>query len=107
MIAPMSTDARIGTTLLTYRIESVLGRGGMGVVYVAEDTRLHRRVALKLLSPDLARDDRFRARFLGESEMAAQLDHPNVIPIYDAGEADEVLYIAMRLVEGMDLRVLL
>ena len=93
--------------MLHYRIEAVLGRGGMSVVYLAEDMRLRRRVALKLLAPALADDERFRERFLHESELAASLDHANVIPVYEAGEADGRLYIAMRYVEGSDLRSLL
>ena len=75
----------------------------MSVVYLAEQIRLKRRAALKLLAPELADDARFRERFLRESELAASLDHPNVIPIFDAGETDGILYIAMRYVEGHDL----
>ncbi len=90
-----------------YRIDGLLGRGGMGVVYRAEHLRLHRPVALKLLAPEIAEDERFRARFLRESELAASLDHPNIIPIYDAGEEDGLLYIAMRHVGGTDLRAVL
>jgi serine/threonine protein kinase len=76
----------------------------MSVVYLAEQTRLGRKVALKLLAPEiLGRDDSFRDRFIRESHMAAQLDHPNSIPIYDAGEADGYMYIAMRYVDGRDL----
>ena len=85
----------------------MIGRGGMGVVYRAYDLRLKRPVALKLVAPELARDERFRERFLRESELAASLEHPNVVPIYDAGEVDGRLYLAMRLVEGTDLRALL
>jgi DNA-binding beta-propeller fold protein YncE/predicted Ser/Thr protein kinase len=103
----LSSDPRIGTELLGYRIERVLGRGGMSVVYVAEDLRLRRQVALKLLVSPLADDDAFRERFLEESQLAASLDHPNVVPIYAAGEAGDELYIAMRYVEGQDLKVLL
>jgi serine/threonine protein kinase len=83
----MATDTRIGTELAGYRIESLLGRGGMSVVYLAEDTRLKRKAALKLLASDLAADEGFRQRFISESELAASLDHPNVIPIFEAGEA--------------------
>ena len=104
---PLSTDSLIGTVLVGYRIEVLLGRGGMSVVYRAEDLRLKRKVALKLLAPQLAEDERFRERFLRESELAASIDHPHVIPIYEAGEADGQLYIAMRYVEGTDLRALL
>src|SRR6266516_2703590 len=100
-------DSRIGTTLAGYRIEGLLGRGGMSVVYLANDPRLKRKVALKLLAPELAHDERFRERFLRESQLAASLDHPNVVPVYDADETDGVLYIAMRYGEGADLRELL
>jgi YVTN family beta-propeller protein len=93
-----------GTLIVDYRVEAVLGRGGMSVVYLAEDLRLKRRVALKLLAPALAEDERFRERFLSESELAASLDHANVIPVFEAGEADGSLYIAMRYVEGSDLK---
>ena len=79
----------------------------MGVVYLAEQLRLKRRVALKLLAPELAGNERFRERFLRESELAASLDHPNVVDVYDAGEADGLLYLAMRYVEGTDLGTLL
>ena len=87
-----------------YRLERVLGRGGMGVGYLAEDARLGRRVALKLLSPGLAQDDRFRERFVRESRLAAALEHPNIIPIHAAGEEDGVLFLAMRYIDGTDLR---
>ncbi len=100
-------DRERGSQIADYRIEAVLGRGGMSVVYLAEDLRLKRRVALKLLTPALAEDERFRDRFLRESELAASLDHANVIPIYEAGEADGSLFIAMRYVEGSDLKALL
>src|SRR5580765_6446436 len=93
-----------GTELAGYRIESLLGRGGMGVVYRAHDLALDRKVALKLLAPELAADVRFRDRFLRESRLAASLDHPAIVPIYDAGEVGGQLYIAMRLVDGTDLK---
>ena len=98
---------RVGGEVAGYRIERLLGRGGMSVVYLAEDTRLGRKVALKLLAPELAEDERFRERFLRESKLAASIDHSNVIPIYEAGEADGLLFIAMRYVEGTDLKELL
>ncbi len=103
----LSVDPRIGSELLGYRIEALIGQGGMSVVYLAEDLRLRRRVALKLLAPALAEDEAFRERFLEESQLAASLDHPNVVPIYEAGEAGDELYIAMRYVEGQDLKQLL
>jgi YVTN family beta-propeller protein len=96
-----------GTRLADYRVEALLGRGGMSVVYLAEDLRLKRKVALKVLAPALADDERFRERFLRESELAASIDHANVIPIYEAGEADGSLFIAMRYVEGATLKLLL
>ena len=100
----VTRDLPRGTLVVDYRVEAVLGRGGMSVVYLAEDLRLRRHVALKLLAPDVAEDVRFRERFLLESELAASLDHANVIPIYEAGEADDRLFIAMRYVEGSDLK---
>ena len=103
----ISVDPRVGSELLGYRIEALLGRGGMGVVYRAYDPRLKRQVALKLLAPELAQDERFRERFLRESELAASLDHASIVPIYEAGEAEGVLFIAMRYVEGSDLTELL
>ncbi len=96
-------DPRVGTELGPYRIESVIGRGGMGVVYLATHAGLDRKVALKLLAPDYAGDDAFRARFLRESRMAAAIDHPNIIPIYEAGEIEGTYYLAMRYVAGIDL----
>ena len=92
---------------LHYRIEEPIGQGGMGVVYLAHDVRLRRKVALKLMAPSLARDERYRTRFASESELAMSLEHPNVVPIHDAGEAEGRLYLAMRRVEGTDLRALL
>jgi DNA-binding beta-propeller fold protein YncE len=97
----------IGTDFLGYRIEELIGRGGMGVVYRAYDLRLKRPVALKLVAPALARDERFRERFARESELVMSLEHPNVVPIYDAGEVDSHVYLAMRLVDGIDLGSLL
>jgi tRNA A-37 threonylcarbamoyl transferase component Bud32 len=77
------------------------------VVYLAEEARPRRKVALKLLAPELAQRETFRQRFLREQELAASIDHPHVLPVYDAGEADGVLWLAMRYVDGMDLRALL
>ncbi|MGE5273584.1 MAG: protein kinase domain-containing protein, partial [Verrucomicrobiota bacterium] len=104
---PTSPDPRIGSELAGYRLEELVGRGGMGVVYRAQDLALERPVALKLLSPGLAADRDFRQRFLVESRLAAALDHPCVVPIYDAGEAEDQLYLVMRYVEGTDLKRLL
>jgi hypothetical protein len=89
------------------RIEAIAGRGGMGVVYRATELSLGRPVALKLLTPDRARDREFRERFQRESRMAAAIDHPNVIPVYAAGECDGSLYLVMRYVGGTDLHALL
>ena len=100
----VSDDPRVGTELAGYRIESLLGWGGMSVVYLAEDLRLKRRVALKLLAAGLAEDESFRDRFLRESELAASIDHPNIVPIYEAGATEDLLFIAMRYVEGRDLK---
>jgi YVTN family beta-propeller protein len=100
-------DPRIGTRLAGYQIRALLGRGGMGVVYLAEQTRPYRQVALKLLLAQAATSQAFRERFLRESELAAAIDHPNVLPVYDAGETDGVLWIAMRYVDGIDLAALL
>ena len=101
----MSFDGRVvaGATLAGYRVIELAGRGGTGEVYRARDERLHRDVALKLLSPEYAADAAFRARLVRESQLAASLDHPNVVPVYDAGEADGQVYIAMRFVDGTDL----
>jgi streptogramin lyase len=103
----MSSNDRVGTELAGYRIEAILGRGGMSVVYLAQHGRLQRKVALKILSPELSQDEAFRERFVRESRLAASLEHPNIVPIYDADETDGVLYIAMRYVQGTDLRGLL
>ena len=100
----VTDDPRVGTELAGYRIESLLGVGGMSVVYLAEDLRLKRKVALKLLAASLAEDESFRDRFLRESELAASIDHPNIVPIYEAGTAADLLFIAMRYVEGRDLK---
>jgi DNA-binding beta-propeller fold protein YncE len=97
----------IGTDFLGYRIEESIGRGGMGVVYRAYDLRLKRPVALKLVAPSLALEERFRERFARETELVMSLEHPNVIPIYDAGDLDGRFYLAMRLVDGTDLASLL
>lgn len=97
----------IGRQIASYRIEREIGRGGMAVVYRARDLRLDRTVALKLLAPELARNDTFRRRFTHESRAAAAIDHPHIVPVFEAGETDGVLYIAMRYVEGSDLRHLL
>src|SRR5215813_14716425 len=95
-----------GSVFAGHRIEDVAGRGGMGVVYRATQLALDRTVALKVIAPGLLEDQTMRARFVRESKVAASIDHPNVIPIYYAGEEDGVAYIAMRYVPGDDLRSL-
>jgi serine/threonine-protein kinase len=103
----VATDTMIGTQLGSYRIDEYIGRGGMGVVYRAEHMGLGRRVALKLLAPELAQNESFRERFVRESRLAAAIDHPNVIPIFEAAEVDGNYFIAMRYVDGVDLREVL
>jgi serine/threonine-protein kinase len=100
-------ERKIGSDLAGYRIERLLGRGRVGVVYLAVDTRLGRKVALRLISPEVAADARFRERFVRESELVASIDHPNIVPIYGAGETDGLLFVAMGFVEGEDLASLL
>ena len=97
-------DLAVGSMFAGYRIESVAGRGGMGIVYRATDVALERLVALKFIAPELASTSGFRERFTQESRIAASLDHPNVIPIFHSGEHDGVLFLVMRYVEGEDLR---
>jgi len=103
----MTATLEVGAEFAGYRIERYVSRGGMGVIYQATDLELQRTVALKLVAPEPAEDDDFRARFKQESRLAAGIDHPNVIPIYEASEADGSLFIAMRYVDGIDLRSLL
>jgi serine/threonine protein kinase len=103
MSMPWRLELKVGQQVAGYRIESYVARGGMAVVYRARDLTLGRPVALKLIAPELSSDERFRSRFVLESEAAASLDHPNVLPIYQAGEVDGLLYIAMRYVDGEDL----
>lgn len=100
-------DPAIGSTLAGYRIDALIARGGMGVVYRATQLALDRPVALKVIARELADDERFRRRFLGESRLAAQLEHPAVVPVYDAREEDGELIVAMRFVGGGDLRKLI
>jgi DNA-binding beta-propeller fold protein YncE len=100
---PMA-EVSTGSVLAGYRIEGLAGEGGMGRVYRATQIALNRQVALKLIVPELASERDFRARFQRESHLLASIDHPNVIPVYEAGEAEGRLFIAMRWVEGTDLR---
>jgi serine/threonine protein kinase len=106
-VDPIRPLLAVGSEVAGYRVEAFISRGGMAVVYRAHDRRLGRRVALKLLAPELSQDERFQQRFLRESRLAASLDHPNIIPIYEAGESRGLLYIVMRYVEGSDLQALL
>jgi len=101
--APLQADLRVGTTLAGYRVDELVGRGGMGVVYRAQQMNLQRTVALKLLGPELAQGESFRERFIRESQIAAGILHPNVVTVYDAGEAEGLLWIAMQYVDGTDL----
>lgn len=103
----MDTQLASGEQIAGYRIESFLARGGMAVVYRARHIRLDRRVALKLLAPELSENESFRRRFMRESELAASIDHPNIIPVFEASKIGDVLYIAMRYVDGPDLGELL
>ncbi len=98
-----SSDAIVGSQLAGYRIEALIGRGGMGAVYRVEEIELGRNVALKVIASELAEDERFRERFLRESRIAASLDHPHIVPIFNAGDDDGVLFLAMRYVDGTDL----
>src|ERR671937_1889616 len=103
----MRPELRIGALLAGFRVESLLAEGAMGTVYLAEETSTGRLVALKVLAPELAHDERFRRRFLRETELAASLDHPHVVPTLASGEENGTLYLAMAHVEGSDLRKLL
>jgi serine/threonine protein kinase len=93
-----------GTHFAGYRIEDVVGRGGMGVVYRAVDTTLDRTVALKVIAPLLSTDPVAHARFTREAKLAASLDHPNIVTVYGAGNCDGVLYLAMQFVPGTTLQ---
>jgi serine/threonine-protein kinase len=103
MMPDHPADPRIGCTIAGYEIQDRLGRGGMGVVYLAEHLTLRRQAALKLIAPELGESQSFRERFLREARVAAGLSHPNVVTVYDAGEVDDLLYIAMQFVPGSDL----
>jgi serine/threonine-protein kinase len=104
---PALTGFRAGSLVAGYRLEAQVGAGGMAVVFRAHDERLDRMVALKILGPALAADGAFRRRFIAESRAAAAVDDPHIIPVYEAGEAEGVLFIAMRFVKGGDLRMVL
>jgi serine/threonine-protein kinase len=96
-----------GAEFAGYTIEDIAGRGGMGVVYRARQHRPSRLVALKVIAPDLANDPDFRARFERESDTAASIEHPNVIPVYEVNDVEGLLFITMRFVEGTDLRAMI
>src|ERR671926_386911 len=100
----MSTQIAPGTRLGRYEIRSKLGEGGMGEVYLAEDARLHRKVALKILPADLASNQDRMRRFVQEAQAAAALNHPNIAHIYEIGESDGTHFIAMEFIEGHTLR---
>ena len=95
-----------GSRIAGYRLEEQIGEGGMAVVFRARDERLHRQVALKILSPTMAADEEFRRRFIRESRSAAAVDDPHIVPVFEAGEANGVLFIAMRYVPGGDVGTL-
>jgi streptogramin lyase/predicted Ser/Thr protein kinase len=99
-------EFNVGDVFVGHRIEGLAGRGGMGVVYRATDVELERLVALKVITPALAEEEDFRRRFVAESKAAASIEHPNVIPVYYAGEREGVLFIVMRYIDGPDLRAL-
>src|SRR5262249_10362611 len=104
---PGPGELGVGSQIAGYQIERQIGRGGMAFVYRAFDPRLGRSVALKILAPELANDAAFRERFNREMRAAAAVDHPHIVPVYGAGEANGSLFIAMRYVAGQDLRTLL
>jgi serine/threonine-protein kinase len=103
VVAEDLTGRRLGH----YRIDGVLGKGGMSVMYRATDIRLGRKVALKVIAEHLTEDPEFRERFVDEARNTSAIDHANVVPLYDFGEVDGLLYIAMRLVDGSDLASLI
>jgi non-specific serine/threonine protein kinase len=104
---PTAATLEPGSTLSGFRIDSQIGRGGMGVVYRATQLSLDRHVALKLIAPEIAAEQRFRERFLREAQLAASLEHPHLLPVYEAGEVEGTLFVALRLVEGCSLADLL
>ena len=102
-----TTILRAGDVIGGFRVDDVIGIGGMAIVYRAEQVSLGRPIALKVLSSKLTSDEVFRERFRREGKHAAALEHPNIVPVYDSGEEDGLLYLAMRLVEGTNLAELI
>ena len=100
-------DPRLGTEIAGYRIEERIGRGGMGVVYRAQHMNLQRRAAIKIIAPEFADTKGFRSRFIREARIAAALQHPNIVTVYDAGQSGQTLYIAMQFIRGSDLAAIL
>jgi serine/threonine-protein kinase len=100
-------DAAVGRILGGFRLDELLARGGMGVVYRATQVSLERPVAVKVIAPELSTDSRFRERLVREARLAASLDHPHLLPVYEAGEVEGVVFLAMKLVEGESLAQLL
>ena len=100
----MPSSVPTGSVIGPFRVRSLIGAGAMGSVYLAEDTRTGEPIAIKVLAPELAGDERFRQRFARESALAATLEHPNIVRIFSSGEADGLLFLAMAYVEGSDLR---
>ncbi len=96
----------VGTTILHYRILKEIGKGGMGVVYKAEDTKLHRTVAIKVLAADLGGDEKARTRFMREARAASAIDHPNICTVYEINEVDKVLFFVMQYIDGKTLKKL-
>ena len=107
MMADTTADPHLGRVVAGYRIEERIGRGGMGLVYRAEHLNLRRRAAIKIIAPELADAPGFRERFNREARIAAALQHPNIVTVYDAGEEDGLLYLAMQYIEGSDLSTVL
>jgi serine/threonine-protein kinase len=103
----LSGELEIGSVFAGHRVDGLAGRGGMGIVYRATDLMLGRRVALKLMAPELAAQPTFRARFLSECRLAAAIDHPHAVNVFHAGELSGALYVTMRYVDGTDLRAIL
>ena len=106
-MADTQPDAHLGSVIAGYRIDEKVGRGGMGVVYKAHHLNLERTAAIKIIAPELADSPGFRERFLREARIAASLQHPNVVTVFDGGDFEGLLYLAMRYIEGSDLASLL